>query len=90
MLGPASRSAAAVWSENEDGWSFLEVVLDNRLENRRRTVIVEFLFNQTSWFHACTYHATLLGIINFTVAALPPLVLLGPCDSPPSALMCIW
>ena len=65
-----------------------EVVFDNRLDNRRQTVIVEFLFNQTSWFHACKYHATLPGIINFTVAALPPLVLLGPCDSPPSALQC--
>jgi hypothetical protein len=61
---------------------------DNRLDNRRQTVIVEFLFNQTSWFHACKYHATLPGVINFTVAALPPLVLLGPCDSPPSALQC--
>ena len=75
-------------SENEDGWSFWEVVFDNRLDNRRQTVIVEFLFSQTSWFHACKYHATLPGIINFTVAALPPLVLLGPCDSPPSALQC--
>ena len=61
---------------------------DNRLDNRRQTVIVEFLFDQTSWYHACKYHATSPGIINFTVAALPPLVLLGPCDSPPSALQC--
>ena len=75
-------------SENEDGWSFLEVVLDSSSPTRRQTVIVEFLFNQTSWFHAYKYHATLPGIINFTVAGLPPLVLLGPCDSPPSALQC--
>ena len=75
-------------SENEDGWSFLCGGFDNRLDNRRQTVIVDFLFNQTSWFHACKYHATLPGVINFTVAALPPLVLLGPCDSPPSALQC--
>ena len=59
-------------SENEDGWSFLCGGFDNRLDNRRQTVIVECSFDQTSWYHACKYHATSPGIINFTFAALAP------------------